>query len=196
MAKDKVANIVLFRYQDTFKYLGENKFLDKEARNIMLKMLCHLHYPESNTHFEYEGNPLRKVMEHIFRAAHRVGLLPDECFERAGQLNLLDTNRYMSGMATKHSKLRYGKDGDTIFPHYMGKITMNILNFSSVSSHTSEANEYTIDDKDVVIDENIKELFFSYVLQLCHVIKFFGHFVETHPDKEENLKMIKKVFHS
>lgn len=203
VAKNNVSNIVLFRYQDTFQYLGENKLLGKEARNIMLKMLCHLHHPESNTQFEYEGNPLRKIMEHIFRAAHRVGLLPTECFDK-GQLNLLDANRYMSGRATSHSFLRYGKEGDykkgiegdTILPHYMGNITKNILNFSSASSHTSEVNEYTIDDKDIVIDESTKELFFSYVLQLCHVIKFFGHFVETHHDKEENLKMIKKVCHS
>lgn len=203
VAKNQVSNIVLFRYQDTFQYLGEGKLIDKEARNIMLNMLCHLHHPESNTHFEYEGNPLRKVMEYVFRAAHQVGLLPNECFEN-GQINLLDANRYMSGIATTHSYLRYGKEGnkeksiakDTIFPHYMGNITKNILNFASVNSHTSENNEYTIDDKDLVIDENTKELFFSYVLQLCHVIKFFGHFVETHHDKEENLKMVKKVCHS
>lgn len=55
-------------------------------------------------------------------------------------------------------------------------------------------NEYTIDDKDLTIDENEKELFFGYVLQLCHVIKFFGHFVEKHNSKEENLKMVNKVY--
>ena len=46
------------------------------------------------------------------------------------------------------------------------------------------------------INENEKELFFGYVLQLCHVIKFFGHFAEAHEDKAMNLSMIKKVFHS
>ena len=142
-------------------------------------------------------------MEHVFRAAHKVGLLPNECFDRAGQLNLLDANRFMSGIATYHSKLRYGKEknekmgveNDTIFPKYMGFITQNILNFASANSHTSEMNEYTIDDKDLAIDENEKELFFGYVLQLCHVIKFFGHFVETHNDKNTNLSMIKKAYH-
>lgn len=192
VASNKMSNIILFRYQDTFQYLGNGKIIDKEARNIMLKMLCNLYYPENDTHFEYQGNPLRKVLEHIFRAAHRIGLLPSECFERAGQLNLLDASRFMSGKPTKHSMLRYGEDGDTIFPNYMGNITKNILNFASVNSHTSETNEYTIDDKDLIIDEKEKELFFSYVLQLCHVIKFFGHFVETHCNKEENLRMIKR----
>lgn len=203
IASNQIANKVLFRYQDTFQYMGEGKLIDKEARNIMLKMLCNLYYPESNPHFEYQGNPLRKVMEHVFRAAHKMGLLPNECFDRIGQLNLLDANRFMSGIATYHSKLRYGKEkndkmgveNDTIFPKYMGFITQNILNFASANSHTNEMNEYTIDDKDLAIDENEKELFFGYVLQLCHVIKFFGHFVETHNDKNTNLSMIKKAYH-
>lgn len=204
VASNQISNIVLFRYQDTFQYLGEGKLICKEARNIMLKMLCNLYYPESNPHFEYQGNPLRKVMEYIFRAAHNLGLLPNDCFERVGQLNLLDANRYMSGKNTTHSQLRYGKEGDykngivgdTIFPHYLGNITKNILNFANANSHTSEVNEYAINDNDLTIDENEKELFFGYVLQLCHVIKFFGHFAETHHDKEENLKMIKKVCHN
>ncbi len=204
VASNQVSNKVLYRFQDTFKYLGEGKLIDKEARDITLNMLCSLYYPEDNPHFEYQGNPLRKVMEHIFRAAHKHGLLPEECFEKAGQLNLLDANRFMSGKSTSHSMLRYGQEGDykkgiegnTIFPNYMGNITKNILNFASATSHTSESNEYTIDDKDLVIDENEKELFFGYVLQLCHVIKFFGHFVEIHPNKETNLGMIKKVYHA
>lgn len=202
VAQNQISNKVLFRYKDTFQYLGEGKLIDKEARSIMLKMLCQLHYPEDNPRFEYQGNPLRKVLEHLYRAAHKIGLLPSECFDHRGQLNLLDANRYMSGLDTEHSKLRYGKkpskngdtDGDTIFPKQAGYITKNILNFASADSHTANSNEYTIDDKDLVIDESTKELFFSYVLQLCHVIKFFGHFVETHSNKEENQKMIKKVY--
>lgn len=204
IASNQIINKVLFRYQETFQYIGEGKLLEKEARDIMLNMLCNLYYPESNPHFEFQGNPLRKVLEHIYRAAHRNGLLPDECFERAGQLNLLEANRYMSGLDTIHIKLRYGKksdskngkEGDTIFPSYIGNITKNILNFTSTNSHTNDINEYTIEDKDLVIDENEKELFFGYVLQLCHVIKFFGHFVKTHNDKNINLSMIKKVYNT
>lgn len=193
VASNKASNIVLYRYQDTFRYLGEGKLLGKDARDIMLKMLCSLHNPEANAHFEYQGNPLRKVMEYLYRAASRKGLLPAECFNERGQVNLLDANRFMSGKDTSHSKLRYGQEGDTIFPKYMGDMTKYILNFTNSDSHTTEENLYTIYDDDLTINENEKELFFSYVLQLCHVIKHFGHFVEQHSDKEENLKMIRKV---
>ena len=204
IASHKISNIVLYRYQDTFQYMGEGKLINKEARNIMLKMLCELYRPEDNPRFEYQGNPLRKVLEYVFRAANRIGLLPSDCFDNRGQLNLLDANRFMSGLNTIHSNmLRYGKEGkgkdgqggDTIFPHYMGNITKNILNFTNSESHTNETNEYTINDKDLNIDENTKELFFSYVLQLCHVIKYFGHFAETHNDEASNIRMTTKVYH-
>lgn len=63
-------------------------------------------------------------MEYIFRTAFNYGLLPQECFERDNQLNLLESNRYMSGLVTKHSELRYGSEDDTIFPKSIGNITI------------------------------------------------------------------------
>ena len=193
-------NIVLFRYRDVFRYLGEGKLIDNEARKEMLKMLSALYYPENHTGYTYEGNPLRKVMEYVFRAANKMGLLPQECFERDNQLNLLESNRYMSGMNTKHSHLRYGEagpesdgsGGQTIFPKYMGHMTRAIIEFGSIDSHTNEAYPYTIDDANLTLTEDEKELFFSYVLQLCHVIKFFGQFVDKNPDVAKN-KAMKKV---
>ncbi len=193
-------NIVLYRHRDTFSYMGKDKLLSEQARKTMLSLLGALYYPENYSNYVYEGNPLRKVMEYVFRAAYKVGLLPQECIERDDQINLLESNRYMSGMNTKHSLLRYGKagneadgrGGDTIFPAYLGHITKAIIEFGSVDSHTNEAFPYTIDDADLTLTESEKELFFSYVLQLCHVIKFFGKFVEQHSDIAAN-KAMKKV---
>ena len=58
---------------------------------------------------------------------------------------------------------------------------MNILNYSSSDSHTYEEEPY-------LIDEQTKELFFGYVMQLCHVIKWFGKYAENNPDIEANTK--------
>ena len=186
-------NIIAYNFQSVFKYLGEGKLICKEARAIMMDMLCAFYFPADNWQFKYEGNPLRKVMEYIFRTAFNYGLLPQECFERDNQLNLLESNRYMSGLVTKHSELRYGSEDDTIFPKSIGNITLQIINFTNTDSHTNEEHPYTIDDKDLEISESEKELYFSYVLQLCHVIKSFGAFVDKHPDKEANRKMKRTV---
>ncbi len=197
VAKDLAMNVILYRHHDAFCYLGQSKLVDSSARKLMLSMLTALYFPENYTNYVYEGNPLRKVMEYVFRAANKVGLLPQECIEHDDKINLVESNRYMSGMNTKYSQLRYGKagnesdgrGGDTIFPEYLGHITKAIIEFGSIDSHTNEAFPYTIDDADLTLTENEKELFFSYVLQLCHVIKFFGKFVDQHRDVSANKSM-------
>lgn len=197
----QINNVVLFRHRDVFSYMGEGKLLDKRARKIMLDILGALYYPEDNSNFEFAGNPLRKVMEYVFRSANKIGLLPQECIERDDQINLLEANRYMSGKNTRHSHLRYGLagtgpegiGGDTIFPEFLGHITKGIIEFGSKDSHTNEAFPYTIDDKDLSLTENEKELFFSYVLQLCHVVKFFGKFAQEHSDIAANKAMKKNL---
>ena len=194
----------MYRHENVFKYLGngDDKLVQGDARKILRKMLSILYFPAETFHeIVFEGNPLRKVMEYVFRAAHKVGLLPQECFERDNQVNLLESCRYMSGLNTKHSHLRYGtagtgyegKGGDTIFPEYLGNIIRAIIEFGSIDSHTNEAFPYTIDDEDLTLTENEKELFLGFVLQLCHVIKFFGNYVETHNDVSSNKSMITKV---
>ena len=202
VAKGQTNNVVLFRHKDVFEYLGEGKLIDERARIIMLKMLCALYYPEENIGYKYEGNPLRKVMEYIFRSANKIGLLPQECIERDDNINLLESNRYMSGLNTTYSHLRYGepgtgnegKGGDTIFPEIIGYMTKSIIAFGSVESHTTnKINPYTINDKDYTLTEKEKELFFGYVLQLCHIIKWFGNYAGEHSNIEENRKMQRVV---
>lgn len=193
VARNAPANVVLHRHGDVFAYLGKDKLIQGEARSIMLTMLSALYFPTESKYFEYEGNPLRKVIEYMFWAAYRCGLLPQECIEGDDQINLLDSSRYMSGMETRHSHLRYGKEGDTIFPRHISDVTRHIINFGNKGSHITEENPYTIDDKDLTVGENEKELYFSYVLHLCYVIKWFGSFVKDHPDEEANKRMKKVV---
>lgn len=64
----------------------------------------------------------------------------------------------------------------------MSTIVWNLIQFSNEASHTSEETtaSYFINYAD-------KEIFFGYTLLLCNFIKWFGHYVEQHPNKEENL---------
>lgn len=180
-------NTVLFRHSDVFKYLGEERVFGYiKARTYILKMLSALYYPEENLNFVYEGNPLRKVIEYIFRRANKYGLLPDDCFDTNGHIVLHNASRYMAGLeinvydgrTIKH-KIRYGEAGDSVFNQEIAMFVKNILDFSSSDSHTNEDDPY-------VIEEDKKEIFFGYVLQLCHVIKWFGDYIECNPNVEAN----------
>ena len=197
VARDKAMNVILFRHSDVFQYLGKDKLIDSRARKLMLKMLSALYYPEENIKYEYTGNPLRKVEEYIFRAARKKGLLAEECFDSRDHIVLQDASRYMGGLTikcydgrdvkyyTRYGQAGNGKDGsggDTIFPDDIAMIAKNTLNFSNSDSHTEENEPF-------FIDEANKELFFSYVMQVCHLIKWFGKYVDQHPDVNANKQM-------
>lgn len=187
VAKTQSNNIVLYRHKDVFKYLGGESLIDGNARQRLLRMLGALYYPEDNIKFEYAGNPLRKVLERLFRAANRKGLLSKGCFDDQNRLILLNASRYLGGETIKcykgrdvTHKSRWGEDGETVFPKDIAMMVKNILNFSGADSHTEE------DEEPYLIEEGNKELFFGYVMQLCHVIKWFGEYIEEHPDKDIN----------
>ena len=196
VGKAQANNAVLFRHREVFSYLGTDKLIDDRARKIMLKMLSALYLPEENIKYEYAGNPLRKVVEYIFRAARKVGLLTDKCFDNKDHIVLLDASRYLAGLTidcyqgrkvshqARWGKAGEGKDGaggDSVFPSDIAMLVKNILNYSSSDSHTYEELPYLIDEQD-------KELFFGYVMQLCYVIKWFGKYAEQNPNIEENKK--------
>ena len=201
VGKSHANNIVLFRHRDVFFYLGEGKLIDDRARKKMLKMLCALYVPEENIKYEYAGNPLRKVVEYIFRAARKIGLLTNNCFDSKDHIVLQDASRYLAGLTIncyegreikKQARWgnagsgRDGSGGDYVFPNDVAMIVKNILNYSSSDSHTDEEKPY-------LIDEENKELFFGYLMQLCHVIKWFGKYADEHSNVEENRKKQKIV---
>jgi hypothetical protein len=195
VAANSSINTVLFRHSDVFKYVGEGRVIGyAKARAYLLKILSALYYPEENLNFVYEGNPLRKILEYLFRGANKHGLLPDDLFDSSGHITILDASRFMAGLNTKErygtdhkQAIRWGKagegregaGGDSIFPSDIALFVKNIQDFSSSDSHTDEDEPY-------VINEAKKEIFFGYVLQLCHVIKWFGEYVNQNPDAEVN----------
>lgn len=194
IAEKKTINKVLFRHAEVFKYLGAGNLIDSiQARSYVLKMLSALYNPEENLNFEYEGNPLRKVLEHLFRTVHKYGLIPDKCIEN-DRVNLQDSSRFLAGLEIRYTssptvqKIRFGeagdgkegKGGDKISSSEIASGIVSILDFSNQDSHTGEDTPYTI-------EEDKKEIFFGCVLYLAQAIKFFGRYIEEHPNREDNL---------
>ncbi len=188
LGKKQSNNIVLYRHREVFKYLGAESLISNDARKIMLKALAVLYYPDENINYEFAGNPLRKVLEYMFRSANKQGLLPDEFFDKNGNPVLWDSMQYMSGLEPSNIKFRYGAEGEAIFPKRQNHLMLNILNFVNEDSHTSKD-----DDAPYIIDKESQDLFFGFLFQLLHVIKFYGQFVEAHPDVVANKAKMQKI---
>lgn len=202
IAKNQSFNVVLFRHREVFSYMGKDKLIDSRARKLMLRMLSALYYPEENIKYEFEGNPLRKVVEYVFRSSRKKGLLTPHAFDKQDHIILLNASRYLAGLnvniyddKTTIGLARWGSpgegkngaNGDSVFPSDIATIVKNIMNYSSSDSHTKE-------DEPFFIDESNKEVFFGYVMQLCHVIKWFGKYVEMNSDVTKNKSMQIETF--
>ncbi len=200
VAKDLAMNVILYRHHDTFCFLGQDKLIDTRARKLMLRMLSALYYPEDNIKYEYAGNPLRKVLEYLFWSALSYGLLTEQCLEEdkgkgKKRIAVQLASLFMAGANVKYKKddkeylVRWGKapssikgnDGDSIFTPEIATIVNNIRIFTNEDSHTSE-------DEPWYIDEERKDIFFGFVLQMCHVIRWYGKYVGDNPNVEENRK--------
>ena len=195
VAQNRSNNIVLYRHKETFSYLKDGYFAHEEARKRMFKMLSALYFPEESYNYNIEGNPLRKVVEFLFHGAKKRGLLPDECFHRNGSANMKYAKLFMDGEDVRYDKsnkykvVRWGEEGESIFPEMISKIIDNILAFTHEDSHADITEKWHL-------EEEKKEIFFGFVLQMCHVIRWYGKFVDEHPNFGDNLKKIKRFDNS
>lgn len=183
-------NIVLYRHREVFNYLGKGYLISDEARKIMLKALAVLYYPEENINYEFAGNPIRKVVEYMFKAAHKNGLLTNDFLDKKGFVIIWDSMQYLCGMEPTNVPFRFGKrgskkdysDNESVLPTTCYNTFRGLLNYVNVDSHTFGEE----DDSPYKIDAASKDLFFGYVLFLCHIITCFGKYAEQHPNVEEN----------
>ncbi len=188
--KNQSNNIVLYRHHTAFEYMGHDTIISDDARKIMLKALSVLYYPEENFNYEFAGNPIRKVVEYVFKAAYRFGLLTDAFLDDNGFVILWHSMEYLCGMESKKIPYRFGKrgvkqdysDNESVFPTTCYNTFKGLLNYVNVDSHTLGEE----DDSPYRIDAESTDLFFAYVLFLCHIITCFGKYVEQHPNVEEN----------
>ena len=185
VAKRQSHNIILSRHHDTFKYLGTEGYLSQAARPIMLNALSALYFPEENLGFEFQGNPIRKVIEHLFRHANKMGIIPDDFLNDRRKPQMTDCMRFLIGEHPNYIKIQlWDPDKEEPFavfpkPHYY--YIQNVLNYVHSCSHSEED-----EDAPYIIDSGEKDLFFAITLQLSHLIAFYGKFINEHWDVEHN----------
>ncbi len=198
VAQNSTQNVILYRYKDVFCNMGDNKIIDKRARKTLMEALSTLYYPEEKAYFKFEENPLRKVLEYVFKAANKYGLIPDVLVKP--HVNLTFCSKFMAGenvtLDEKGYGLRWGKyrkkednkESDSIFPKDIATCVRNSLYYTQSGSHTEN-----IEIEPLLVEEERKELFFGHVMHICYVIRWFGKYVEKHNNKDENIKMHNRI---
>lgn len=181
-------NQIKAKYQDVFDALASMR-LPRETESILLDILLPLHYPDEYLGFTsvHHYTRLRKEVEYLFRAFHRVGLVPDQCIP-GGNVNLNQCSIYLSGKPTNHAGVQYGDGGDRVVPEYIESIIKSILEFGNINSHTVDLEKADEDRiAEILSSGKSKYLIFGLAMQLCEVIVWANNYIASNGDKEKNL---------
>ena len=196
----RTRNKIKHQYSALFEVMKSCQF-EPESEDIMISVLSALHFPEENKGFDpvLYYNRLRQMVEYLFRAANKIGLLPDYFIE-GGKVNLQGSSLYLAGEAFTPSKdstilsIRYGEKGESVFHKNIASIVKNVLSVTSHHSHTIEIDKE--DEEELLayyLETRSPNLLFGYALQLCEVIIWFGNYAKSHNDREVNLAKCKVV---
>lgn len=189
-----IDNIERFKVKKLYgdKIEALTSLINQDICEDVLTILCAIHFPSSTSDFipRLFYNPLRKGLECIFRAANRVGIIPD-AFIASGVVNLNQCFMYLIGKDADKIGFRYGNQGERIAPIYIQNMMSLILNLGNVNSHSqlTETELQAIDNRILKEGLSSKYLVFSMTLQLCEIASWMNRYISEHPDKDENLKM-------
>lgn len=200
IAPKRTRNRILHQYREAFSVMNSCLF-EQESQNLLIEILTALHFPEENKGFNpiLYYNRLRQLLEYIFRAANKVGLLPDY-FVEGGKVNLQGSSLYLAGGTFTPSKdpaivsIRFGDEGESVFHKNIADVVKNVLSVTSQHSHTIEINKE--DEEELLAyysETGSPNLLFGYALQLCEVIIWLGNYTKIHNNKEANLAKCRVV---
>lgn len=185
-AAQRKDNKVRTMYRDVFNTMST--YFTPDARQTMLDILKALHFPEESRDFDpvLYYTQLRRILEHLFRAANRLGMLPDEVLGPKDKVNLANSSLYLSGRDVNlGSKIvRYKRPGQYIFPPVIAQIVKSILVVANKNSHTVELDTQgrtVIQDYYNSVHSN--NFLFGYTLHLCDVIIWFGRYARKNYSK-------------
>jgi len=158
-------------------------YIGKEAQKNLLEILKSVRNPNNNFNDELYFTQIRIIIESMFRAANKFGLLHNACIAN-GKVNLTESSLFLAGLETKYLKV---KCAITHFPKLIADAVQSILFITGAASHTIDPdmkNNINLMDYRKVI--NSPYLLYCLTFQLMDVLVWFKEYVDEHSNIEEN----------
>ena len=191
-ANESTRFLVKSYYSDAIEQL---RLLNDWGCEKVLDILEAQHFPENKIDPLLYYNPLRQILEHIFRAAHKVGLIPDEFIgKEKNDVNLNQCVQYLSGRNADWLGLRYGGVKDYIVPPHIRDMMFLILNLGNINSHSTTFNDNELIKLGKYFEDNVcnsQYTIYSIALQVCEIVLFMNRYISRNNNRSENLKMCK-----
>lgn len=185
---------ILSMYSDVVQKMDD---MDFRGTNIIVRIFEAFHFPDIHTDFDplLHYTQLRLLLEYIFRACNKYGIVPSECIPN-DLVNLNQCYIYLSGKPANIVGVRYGNEGDRVIPSHIERIVSSVLHFGNVNSHTTSLSDEEMDSIKLLLTQtsvSSKYLIFGLTLQMCEVILWFGRYINANQDKEKNRSMCKEL---
>ena len=158
---------------------------DEEVVKTFMKILLGVNKGTNGFDDELYFTQLRIILERVFRKANEIGLLHDNCVQKAGsQVNLTDASLFLAGEDTLHSGVRCRISH---FPKLIANNVKNILLTTGAASHTTEVDI----TKNIDVLEYRKTVQSSYLLyslayELMDVLIWFDSYSKANSDVARN----------
>lgn len=161
--------------------------LGSEAEKPLLQILKSIRNPTSSFDDELYFTQVRIILELMFRAANKLGLLHDKCLDSRGKVNLSESSLFLSGLPTSHLGVSCAKSH---FPKIISDAVKSILFITGAASHTIDPevkNNLNLVDYRKKIDTPY--LLYSITFQLVDILIWYRQYSEENLAIEENKKL-------
>ena len=170
-ANQQIETQIRHKYNRAF-VVCTNKYIGVNTTSTLLSLLKSVEGNEDIFNTEDKLNAVRKVVEKLFVALNRIGVIPDEV------CGITNQSKFLAGQSSNYTFTENILDSTTAY------LLKSILDITQDASHSKK-------DLKLKVDEHIKQqdtpyLFNSVVFQLLDVLIWFKKFADSHPDIEKN----------
>lgn len=160
------------KYQRVFEVCTD-KYIGGDASSTLLSLLKSLEDNDNNLDSNDKLNSIRKIVEKLFVALNRIGILPDEL---AGNIN--GSSKFLAGADPSYYLNEELTDKTTAY------LLRSILTVTQDGSHIGSSLSLGVNNH--IVHRATPYLFSSVLFQLLDVLLWFKEFADTHQDIEKN----------
>jgi hypothetical protein len=166
------------KYQRVFEVCTD-KYIGLKATDDLLAILKAENIENAFTDSKLYFNPLRKIVDDLFIACNRYGLLPDVFVKPSVSLN--ESSKFLSGGIEKGYQF-----DNPVFSNIVSGYVRNILSVCQPAAHRAEIDSF-------VGQINTPYLLFSVTYQLLDVLVWFKDYIDNNANINVNKAKYKMV---
>lgn len=182
------------KYQNVFDVCTEQYYLEVAGKHL-IDVLFSIENPGDKFDDEKYFNGIRKVVEYVFRAANKIGLLHDKCIP-GGLVNLTWSSMFLAGhdLILKPSTNRISCT-HSYFSSILANNIKSLLDITSAASHTEgdEKENAKLNFSEYKKQVNSNYLLYSLAFQVMDLVLWFKKCSDENSSYAENIKRWKET---